>query len=333
MILAGDIGGTSTRLGLFEVRKGRLNEIVKQKYPSRDYPRLSEILRLFMDEQRQPITHVCLGIAGPILNNQVETPNLPWRIDGRELAEDLGLGSISLINDLEANAYGIPELTEKDLVTLNPGAPKAVGNVAVISAGTGLGKAGLFWDGRLHHPFVSEGGHCDFAARNEHEAELLFYLRKRYGHVSYERVLSGPGLVNLYDFLRDTERYSELPQVRQQMEGQLPAAVITERALAGTCELCSQALELFISLYGAEAGNFALDIMSLGGVYLGGGIVPRIIDRLHGPTFLQSFIGKGRMQKLLEAIPVRAILNDMTALWGAARCSALRGGLLTVSGA
>jgi glucokinase len=325
MILAGDIGGTSTRLGFFEVAAGgRLRSVVEAKYPSRDHGGLEEIVRAFVDAHGQKPEQACFGIAGPVAKGVVRTPNLPWVVEAASLAGELGLATVGLLNDLEANTYGVWALVPSDFAVLNAGAPDAVGNAAVISAGTGLGEAGAYWDGRQHHPFACEGGHADFAARDDLELDLLRYLRQKFGHVSCERVLSGPGLHHLYDFLRDSGRAKETPAVRERMRDEDPSAVISQAGLQGTCALSVQALDLFVSLYGAEAGNLALKVLATHGVYVGGGIAPKILPKLREGPFLESFLTKGRMRPLLEAMPVRVILNDKTALLGAARCAALQ---------
>lgn len=325
-ILAGDIGGTSARLACFEMIDGRLHRKISKKYPSQTYQGLAELVRVFVEEHRVAITHAAFGIAGPVQSGRVVMPNLPWVVEQVELAHTLGIDAVWLINDLEANAYGIALLGPEDFALLNAGVADARGNIAVISAGTGLGEAGAVWDGQRLLPFACEGSHCDFAPRDELEVELLLHLRKRFGHVSWERVVSGLGLCNLYEFLRETGRDVEDPWVRGQLRGDDPAAVISRSALAGRCALCALALDLFVSLYAAEAGNLALKIMATGGVYLGGGIAPKIVEKLKAPGFMQSFSDKGRMQKLLEAMAVRVILNDETTLLGAARVAAVRAG-------
>lgn len=322
MILAGDIGGTSTRLALFEKTEGRLKSVAEHKYPSREFKNLDDILRLFISNHKQPVDHACFGIAGPVKNGQVKTPNLPWTVEAKRLAEGLNLRTVGLINDLEANAYGISELGPQDFVILNEGAPDALGNAAVISVGTGLGEAGIYWDGTRHRPFASEGGHADFAPHDQLEADLLLYLKKKFGHVSWERVVSGPGLYNIYQFLRDTGRCQEAPDIREAMREGDPPAVIAYAALENRCPLSGQAMDLCISCYGAEAGNLALKLMATGGVFLGGGVSPKILPKLQGAGFMKAFADKGRFRSFLEAIPVRVILNDKTALLGAAHCAA-----------
>lgn len=326
-ILAGDIGGTSARLACFELIDGRLNRKISKKYPSRTYQGLEEIVRVFIEEHRVAITHAAFGIAGPVQSGRVVMPNLSWVVEQAGLAHALGIDAVWLINDLEASAYGIALLGPEDFALLNAGVADARGNIAMISAGTGLGEAGAVWNGKRLLPFACEGSHSDFAPRDDLEAELLLHLRKRFGHVSWERVVSGPGLCNLYEFLRETGRGVEDSWVRGQLQGGDPAAVISRAALAGRCALCVRALDLFVSLYAAEAGNLALKVMATGGVYLGGGIAPKIVEKLMAPGFMQSFSDKGRMRKLLEAMAVRVVLNDETALLGAARFAAVRAGL------
>ena len=328
MILAGDIGGTSTRLAFFKVQAGRLTPVVEAKYPSREHQSLNEIVSAFVSAHTFTVQHACFGIAGPVRYGRVETSNLAWVVDAETLAHELGLEKVGLINDLEANAYGIAALEEKDFAVLNAGAPDSRGNAAVISAGTGLGEAGLFWDGQRYHPFACEGGHADFSPRNELEVELFRYLMGKFGRVSYERALSGPGLHQIYQFLRDTGRGEEPAWLIEEMRRQDPSALISQVGLEGRSALCVQALDLFIALYGAEAGNLALKMMATGGLYVGGGIAPKIIEKLRGPAFMEAFTAKGRFKSLLEAIPVRVILNDKTALLGAARYPALQASLI-----
>ena len=325
MILAGDIGGTNSRLAFYDISNRPLRLVSASVFPSREYSSLDEIVSKFVGASRLKPRAACFGIAGPVRNGRVEASNLPWVIEARRLASELKLDKTVLINDLEANAWGIATLSPEDVVTLNkiPGNP--LGNQAVIAAGTGLGEAGMYWDGAQHHIFASEGGHTDFAPRNDLEVELYRYLRTRFGHVSYERIVSGPGLVNVFHFLRDTGHGKEPQWLVDEMAHSDPAAAISRAAMDGKCGLSEQALDLFISIYGAEAGNLALKIMATGGIYLGGGIAPKMLSKLKGPLFMQAFIAKGRMQHLLEAMPVRVIMNDKAALQGAARCAVVNG--------
>jgi glucokinase len=319
MILAGDIGGTNARLAYFDVVKGKFSLVSVTIFPSRNFSSLDEIAAKFVDTMSVAPDVACFGIAGPVLNGRVETSNLPWIIEASKLSRELGIKNVSLINDLEATAWGISALDEKDVVTLNPG-KGGVGNQAVLAAGTGLGEAGLHWDGGQHHVFACEGGHTDFAPRNELEMDLLHYLTAQFGHVSYERVLSGPGLVNVFHFLRDTGRGTEPQWLADEMRETEPAAAISQAAMDGKCALSEHALNIFISIYGAEAGNLALKMLATGGVFLAGGIAPKILSKLAEPFFMQSFLDKGRMRSLLESMPVHVIMNDKIALMGAAQC-------------
>jgi glucokinase len=323
VILAGDIGGTNARLAGFNPEGNRLTSACEQDYPSQEHGSLEEIIAKFMAAHRVKVERACFGVAGPVKDGRAVTPNLPWVVDAGRLASRLGLKTALLINDLEANTYGIAALEPSDFVVLNAGVPEPQGALAVIAAGTGLGEAGAVWDGKVHRPVPGEGGHCDFAPRTALEMELLQYLLKDYGRVSYERVLSGAGQVNIYSFLRDTGRGEEAAWLAEEMRRGDPAAAISKAALEGRSALAEQALDLFVSLYGAEAGNLALKFMATGGVFVGGGIAPKIIQKLKGSTFMQAFTAKGRMKPLLEAVPVKVILNDKTALLGAARCAAL----------
>jgi len=323
MILAGDIGGTSTRLGFFETRDGRVHPVIEKSYPSREYTGLEDLAATFVAEHPLEFDRACFGIAGPVVKGRVVTPNLPWIVEAQSLARGLRVTKVKLINDLEANAYGLATLAPDDLVTLNYGGPAAQGNRAVISVGTGLGEAGLFWDGKSHQPFACEGGHADFAPRNHLEADLLLHVLGRLEHVSWERVLSGPGLRLIYEFLRDTQRGEEPAWLAEELSQGDASAEISRVALEGRSDLCAAALDLFVALYGAEAGNLALKTMATGGLYVGGGIAPRILNRLQSPLFMAAFTAKGRMRPLLEAMPVHVIMKETTALFGAARCASL----------
>ena len=323
MILAGDIGGTNTRLALVEAAPGGMRILFEKTFPSRERTSLEAALAEFLALHRAAFTKASFGIAGPVRNGRCEATNLPWVVDAKSVAKRLRLKRVGLINDLVANAYGIALLRGKDFVTLNKGDRNAQGNQALISAGTGLGEAGLLWDGKAHRPFASEGGHTDFAPRNHIEAELLDYLMKRHGRVSYERIGSGPGLVNAYRFFRDRGKGKEPAWLAEELRVGDPAAVISRRALDGKSPLCIQALDLFVSVYGAQAGNLALTVMATGGVYLGGGIAPKIVSKLKEPGFMNAFTAKGRLSPLLREIPVRVIMNPKTALLGAARHAAL----------
>jgi len=324
MILAGDIGGTNTRLALFEGRPERLRPLQMEVFPSRDFQGPAEIAQKFLTRQSELPTAACFGIAGAVLDGHVETPNLPWVVDALQLAHTLNIEDVLLINDLEANAHGIAVLDESDFVILNPGTPRLSGNRALIAAGTGLGEAGLLAEsGGGYRPFASEGGHVDFAPRNDLELDLLRYLMGRFEHVSYERVLSGPGLYNIYQFLRDTGRGEEPSWLTDQLALGDPSATIAKSALEGTSDICVQALDVFVSIYGAEAGNLALKVVATGGTFVGGGIAPKILRKLSSTTFMKAFTAKGRVSNWLKDVPVRVITNDKAALFGAGRVAAL----------
>ncbi len=319
MILAGDIGGTHTRVALFDSRDGQLLPVVERVYPSREHAGLDEIVSLFLSNVRITVSGACFGVAGPVLQGRASISNLTWTVDAIALAKLLGVETVWLINDLAAHAAGIAALKPEDFVNLNSATP-ADGNAALIAAGTGLGEAGLFWDGALHQPFPSEGGHADWAPRNDLELRLHRYLMAKFGHVSCERVLSGPGLKNIYDFLRDSATEPEPDWLREKLlASQDVSALISEHGLQGSASICSRAVDIFASIYGAEAGNVALRFLATAGVYLSGGIAGRILPRLTQPGFMLAFVDKGRMRGLLEKIPVKVVTNEKIGLIGAAR--------------
>jgi glucokinase len=320
MILAGDIGGTNARLALFDVRNGQFNLVTATIFPSRNYSGLDEIVNEFVQTSGIHPSQACFGVAGPVTNGQVETSNLPWKIQSRRLADELKINKALLINDLEATGWGVGALSADDLVALTK-IPITPGNQALIAAGTGLGEGGLYWDGKRHHVFASEGGHCDFAPADELQVELFRYLHARYGHVSWERVLSGPGLVNIFEFLRDTGRGQVPAWLAAEMKVMDPAAAISSAAMDAKSPMSEQAMDIFVSIFGAEAGNLGLKIKATGGVFLAGGIAPKILPKLATPLFLDAFLSKGRLRHLMEVMPVKVIVNDKLALLGAARCA------------
>jgi len=328
VILAGDVGATHTRLGWFDVRDGALAPGITRIYDSRQQGSLDGIVSVFLAETPGTVRQACLGIAGPVRDGRVEATNLPWIVDARLIAERLGLARVLLVNDLEANAWGLAALPDEDFAVLQQGRPTPTGTAAVISAGTGLGQAGLVWDGHRHRPLASEAGHADWAPQDELQLALWRFLAAEVGHVSVERVLSGPGLHNIYRFLRDGQGLAEPSWLSEALRREEPSPLISRLGLEGRAEICVRALELFVAIYGAEAGNLALRMMATAGVYLGGGIAPRILPVLRAPAFLTAFTGKGRLQPLLEDVPVRVVMNDRAALLGAARRAALEVGLL-----
>jgi glucokinase len=319
VILAGDIGATRTRLAAFQTEGNRLNCVVQKIYPSQEHSGLLEVLRQFIRTEGIPVHSACFGVAGPVRGGKSKISNLPWTIDCKELAAQLKLNSVGLLNDLEAYAYGIDALESKDFVTLSEGLEDAEGNRAVISAKTGLGMAGLYWDGFRHHPFACEGGHADFAPRNQLQAELFSYLQKKFGHVSCERVLSGPGIRNIYEFLRETKKAEEPESLRDQFKNARdPSALIAQLAFTDSAPICVQVMDIFVSILGAETGNCALRYMSTGGIFIAGVIAAKNVEKLKNEAFLQAFLDKGRMSSLLKDMPVRVILNDDCGLIGSA---------------
>ncbi len=320
MILAGDIGGTHTRLAGFETSGNRLESVVEKDYKSDDKTELAEIILSFIRSEGIPARRAVLGVAGPVRGGRSKISNLNWIIDARDLKKKLNMESMGVINDLEAYAYGIDTLDSNELLSLHAGAEHAEGNMGVMAAGTGLGEAGMYWDGIQHHPFACEGGHSSFSPGNELEAELYKYLAGKFGHVSWERIISGPGLQNVYNFLRDTKKVEEPAALAAQMKGapDVPA-LISQLGTAKQSPICEKAVDLFVSIYGSEAGNCALKFLSTAGFYVGGNIAVSMMQKINSPLFLKPFMEKGRMKPLLESMPVKLVLNNSLGLVGAAR--------------
>ncbi len=320
MILAGDIGGTKTVIALFESSAEGLRPVREEVFASREYPSLEAILTKFLEAGQggHAVRLACFGMAGPVLEGRAKITNLPWQMDESTLARAIGASSVKLLNDLEATAYGMLYLAPRDFQTLSEGTARK-GNIAVIAAGTGLGEAILFWDGKQHRAIASEGGHADFAPRGDEEMALLGYLHRKHGeHVSYERVLSGPGLLDLYRFLRESTAQPEPRWLAESLEQGDPSAVVTETGITGKDPVCARAVEIFCSIYGAEAGNLALKCLALGGVLVGGGIAPKMLPVLTQDHFMRGFTAKGRYADLLRGLPVKIALNPRAALLGAA---------------
>ena len=327
MLLAGDIGGTKTGLAVFAPKAGPRAPLAEATFPSADYPSLEALVREFLSQVGLKVEQASFGVAGPVVGGRATITNLPWIIEETRLQEALQLSSVRLLNDLEAIANGVPSLEPADLHTLNEGQPSPGGAIAVIAPGTGLGEAFLTWDGSRYQPHASEGGHADFAPITPLEIELLRYLLERFEHVSYERVCSGIGLPNIYAFLKDSGYAQESPWVAEQLAAaDDPTPVIATAALDGErpSALCAATLNTFVSILGAEAGNLALKVLATGGVYLGGGIPPRILPALGRGRFMEPFRHKGRFSDLMARVPVHVILNPKVALLGAA-CHGLVG--------
>mgnify|MGYP003584114890 CR=1 FL=1 len=324
LILAADVGGTKTWLAIFRAggtdAAAPLTLLRSARYSSRASSSLEQLVAEFLEDERTHADYACFGLPGPVTSDRVKLVNLPWDVDSAGLAARFGFRGCFLINDLVANAYGIGELAPDDFAVLHPGSPEASGNMAVISPGTGLGEAGIFWDGRKHIPFACEGGHCDFAPRTELELALLKHLFEPHGHVSFERVISGSmGIPNIYRFLRDTRRAPESPGIAELLKTNDPGAVISNAAADAKCPLCVQTMHLFASILGAEAGNLALKVMATGGVFIGGGIAAKTLHLLRRPGLLEGFFAKGRFSDFMRKIPLRVILNDRAALLGSGR--------------
>jgi glucokinase len=317
MLLAGDIGGTKTNLALYAL-DGGLPPKFQATFRSADYPSLEAVVQEFLAETAVTVERAVFGVAGPVVDGQSTTTNMPWEISEAALQQTLGLREAKLLNDLEATAYGVPHLAPDDLATLNEASPQS-GTKVVIAPGTGLGEAVLFFREGHYHVLASEGGHADFGPKSLLEIRLLRYLMGKFGHVSYERVCSGRGMPNIYAFLKKNRFAEESPGMKKALRKAAdPTPLIVQKAMAGECELSIATLNTFVSILGAEAGNLALKVMAMGGVYLGGGIPPKILSKLKDGTFMASFVNKGRFAEMLAQIPVYVILNERTALLGAA---------------
>lgn len=319
MLIAGDIGGTKTVVALYSTKSGPRQPLSSKTYSSKAYDSLEAIVDAFLEEEAEEVTHAAFGVAGPVVEGRAEITNLPWMISEQGLAESMGLRGVHLLNDLEAVATAVPILEDEDVYTLNEGETDPHGAIAVIAPGTGLGEAFLIWDGRQHRAFPCEGGHADFGPVGKLQQDLLAFLEPKLGHVSYERVCSGLGIPNLYTFLRDTGRHEEPEWLAQELaQAGDDTPVIVRSAQDGSAAICVATLELFIDILAREAGNLALKVLATGGVYLGGGIPPRILPQLKKSNFRETFSSKGRFRDLLQPIPVHVISRPDAGLMGAA---------------
>lgn len=323
MLLGGDVGGTKTKLALFE-RTGRgIERNTVEKFESRSFESLTDLVRQFLEKHPVKIEGACFGIPGPVKNGSVWTPNLPWKMSEAELSTSLCIPKVRLVNDLAATTAAIPHLSPQQLHVLHEGVPDPAASVrAVLAPGTGLGQACLFSHGGEHHVIASEGGHVEFAAWTDEEVELMRFLRAELGHVSAERVISGMGLENIYRFLRATGFAAESTAVAQLMEHEPAAVVITRVGLAGECALCVKALDMLASLIGTQAGNVALTYLPTGGVYLGGGMPPRIIEKLKKGATVRAYADKGRLSEFVRSIPLFVIMDDEAATYGTGHIAA-----------
>jgi glucokinase len=317
-VLSGDIGGTKTRLSIVDLESGYPKVAQECEFQSRDFHSLGEILGEYLSRPETSADVACFGVAGPVRDGRCETTNLPWVIEAEKLEAEFGWSDVALINDLEAVAWGIPMLAADDFFILNAGKPETAGNAAVIAAGTGLGQAGLCWDGRRYIPFACEGGHADFAPVNKTEVALSDWLAKQHGHVSWERVASGMGLVNIYEFLLGYRDATTPEWLAGEMCSGDVAAAISGAAMTNRDVICIEALDMFVRFLGAECGNLALKMMATGGVYIAGGVAPGILERLTQADFMEAFCAKGRMSSLMQDIPVGVILDTNVSLPGAA---------------
>ncbi len=314
-ILAGDVGGTKTNMALYKAGSGRLQLIKEKKYASRDYHSLIDIIRDFSG--RELPDRICAAVAGPVLHGKSSLTNLNWQLDSSAMSKELNI-PVSFINDLEATAYGLAGLEQNELAMVAPGEKGAEGNIAVIAPGTGLGEGGLYWDGQRYHPFATEGGHSDFAPRNQEDVDLFFYLQQQFGHVSWERVVSGMGIKSLYHFLTDARKEPVPEWLTQRMQLEDPAAVISEAALQHEDPVCSEVMDLFVRYLATEAASLVLKLGATGGLYIAGGIPPKILPLLQHDSWAGNFDNNGRMHMLLEKVPVYVVLNDKMAMLGAA---------------
>jgi glucokinase len=321
MLLTGDIGGTKTSLALYRIETDPQNPIVQETFPSAEYPSLEVLVRKFLQRTGYKPAFGTFGLPGPVVEGRAQVTNLPWIVEEEKLRTALQFRAVRLLNDLEAIANSIPVLGEDDLYVINGGEPVQGGSKGVVAPGTGLGEGFLIWDGKRYLSCSSEGGHATFAPMDERQADLTRFLMKRYGHVSCERVCSGIGIPNIYDFLKESGRASEPGWLAEELESAADRTPVIMRAAAGegrSCEICEETLRLFVSILGGETGNLALKIMATGGMYLGGGIPPRIIPALESGDFMRDFCSKGRLGTVLEKVPVYVMINPKSALLGSA---------------
>lgn len=315
MVLAGDVGATKTQLSLINFDGDNYEILKEQKYKSNDYQNIIELTDSFLKGSIFPDS-ISLGVAGPVLKGHAKLSNINWEINKDELSRHFKVKNVHLINDLEATAYGLAMLTEKDVAIIHRGDETPMGNAAVIAPGTGLGEAGLFWDGKYYHPFATEGGHCDFASRNKFDFELYTFLQHKFDHVSWERLVCGPGIVNIYQFLRDDKKREEPEWLKVKMTNNDAAAVISKHV--DQSEICKETMQLFIRYLAQESANLVIKLKATGGLFIGGGIAPKILHLFQNNDFYSSYCQSGRLNNLIEKVPIKVILNTNTALLGAA---------------
>lgn len=316
VILAGDIGGTKANILLSHYSKEGLKTIKEDRYASKDFHSFSDILQHFLLGQQQP-DKICFSVAGPVIDGKVKFTNLSWHIDAEDISKHFGGSPVAILNDLESTAYGLAGLKKEELTTLYKGSSDTPGNIGILAAGTGLGEAGLFFDGKNYHPFATEGGHSDFAPRSKRDIEVLTFLLGRHEHVSWERLLSGNGIYTIWQYLTQIEKKDAPLWLIKEMENTDPAPIISKAAITGTCPVCAEAIEMFNRYLAIEAVNMILKLKTLGGLYLAGGIAPKLSQLLNPATWKEVFNQSGRMKQLLNDVTVYVVLNEKAPLIGA----------------
>ena len=314
-VLAADVGGTKTDMALFTAQENRLVLVKEKKYATKKWAGLSGMIRDF-DPQPHP-NRMCFAIAGPISDGRSKMTNVDWQVDARDLTKDFGVEQVFLLNDLEASAYGLAAIDTSDVLVIHPGKENARGNAAIISPGTGLGEAGLFFDGKAYKPFATEGGHTSFGPSDEQGIRLYQHLQKQYGHVSWERLVSGMGIVNIYEFLRDVDGWEVPDWLTEALRTATDAAAVISQGSAKDCAISQETLRIFVDCLGREAANLAVQFNATGGILIGGGITPKIWKKEYEKVFLDAFFEVGRLKLMVQEIPVYLILHPKTALWGA----------------
>ncbi|MDH6254161.1 glucokinase [Chryseobacterium sp. H1D6B] len=322
IVLAADVGGTKTELALFQIKKKKLVSIKSERYATTDHNSFVKAIRHFHEDKTSVIDCACLGVAGTVDGDKVRGVNFAWEIDAKKLEADLDIKSVLLINDLQANAYGLSALEDSDFKIISKG-EKIEGNAVVISPGTGLGEAGMYWDGSYFHPYATEGGHSNFAPNDELDLELWKFLNEKFDHVSWERVISGQGINNIYEFLRNYRGEKEPDWLTEQLKDNDSSKVISAAAIEKKDSVCVETMELFLKYLAVESSQLALKAKATSGIYIGGGITPKVLNLIDKKEFYKNFINVGRMEHLLKTIPIKVVLNDKTALMGAAYYAAM----------
>jgi glucokinase len=319
IVLGGDAGGTKVNLAFFEATSTGVRMLKSSRYQSGSFPSINNILQQFLSESPEvKPDKICIGVAGPVFEGRVSVTNLPWKLDATEIAGSTGVSQVILLNDLEATAYGVAGLEENDFAILHPGDPEEGGNMSILSPGTGLGEAGLFWDGQLHHPFATEGGHCDFACRNNEDLQLHDFLRKKYNVVSWESVIAGSGIFSIFQFLCEVRDRRASAAIEDKIKSSKhPSAVVSTAAIEESDQVCVETMRIYLRHLAHECCNLILKMKSTGGLMLAGGIPPKILPLLRSKWFYENLLDCDRMQELVKKVPVRVILNDKAPMIGA----------------